>query len=121
MIQNSTTRAHYEKYAEMAKLSGVTLKGTTISWIVKAVEFIKEVEAKHDIVDDQLTELLNRATSIYWYDGFFPWTRWSRDNPHGPRSLAENVSMYKHLIAYELLGAVPVFTDKGETNVGICS
>jgi len=112
MIQTNTTHRHYEKYARMARLSQVTLKDSTT--FDRAVARVRGVEKDHDIVGGELTDLLNKFTRLSTFDAYFGWTRWSYKNLDGPKSLAENVCMYKHLIAYELLGAVPAFTDEEE-------
>ena len=94
-----TTRQHYEKYRDMAKATGVTLKDC------KAFGSKAQLERKFD-ADPLLNNIPLRKFDVY-----FSWVRRSRRNPNGPMSLAENCCLYKHLLTYEIIGAVPEFTD----------
>lgn len=87
-----TTRAHYEKYRKMVldnyrDLPNLSGKG-------KLTELFKE------------DHLLNNIPLVEFDRLYKSWA-----TKTGPKSLAENVCMYKHYIIYFVIGAKPLFTD----------
>jgi len=95
LIQN-TTRAHYEKYRDMAARAHVTLKDSTS---FGTPDQLRSLYAK----DQHLNNI-----PLARFDALYPWMRRVAG---GPQSMAENCCMYKHLLIYEIIGAVPNFTD----------
>lgn len=91
-MKNYTTKEHYEKYQRMAKTAGVSLKDNNyFPTKERLLELYQE--------DQNLNSI-----SLYRFDRLFnPCT------PNFPRTLAENVCMYKHLLIYEVLECEPVF------------
>jgi hypothetical protein len=95
-MEHETTREHYEKYQKMAEKFELSLKGSYWPSKRRLVELY--MEDKH----------LNNI-SLSRFDRFFELTRTVKG---GPKSLAENVCMYKHQLLYGVLGLTPKF--KGE-------
>jgi len=96
-VIRKTTKAHYEKYRDMAKRARITLLGSTSFGTKERLERLYRADP-----------LLNNIP-LYRFDRYYFRTR---RIDGGPRSLAENVCMYKHLLTYEVLECTPVFVER---------
>lgn len=97
-MKNKTTRQHYEKYDAMMKAVGLTLIGA------RTEEFEPEHVAKCYAKDVHLNNIDLEVFDRYYF--------WMREKKGGPKSMADNVCMYKHALIYEVLGCEPEFTDE---------
>jgi len=122
-IKHLTNRAHYEKYKRLAKESGVTLKRTTqfmgISnvpcnhWIIGATyEYLTPPCGKCWRCKYEEDHLLNTVPLSQWDMQVAAFQVYHQHRV--VNSLAEGVSMYKHLVIYEILGATPVFKEDND-------
>ena len=93
-VNHQTTREHFEKYHHMAEAAHVSL--------ASCMAF----GTKQEIVELHRADPILNNIPLYRFDVYFPYTR---RLPGGPRSLAENTCLYKHLLVYEVLGCVPEF------------
>ena len=98
-LTNNTTKEHYEKFRDMAEKAGITLKRLSKPLGYSVEELRKLYIEDNNLNNIQLVEL----------DSFYlclpSHTRKIITN------LADNCCVYKHLLIYEVLEVVPVFTD----------
>ena len=115
IIKHEIKRAYYEKYRDMAKACGVTLLRTR--------DFLghSHTRCNHWLVDT-FPKCGKCWRCLYDQDkalNSVPLSKWDMQVAsfqvyHRHRickSLAEGVSMYKHLVIFEILGATPVFEE----------
>ena len=99
ILTKNTTKEHYEKFRDMAEKAGITFKGVS-----EPLGYSVEELRKLYIEDNDL----NNIPVLEW-DSFYlclpSYTRKIITN------MADNCCVYKHLLIYEVLGVVPVFTD----------
>ena len=88
-----TTRQHYEKYKELAQKAGVSLKDC------KSFGGKKKL-TRLFLEDENLNQFPLQKFDVYFSFHLRTLKRFS---------LAENTCMYKHLLIYEVIGAIPEF------------
>lgn len=96
MLKCKTTRAHFEKYCSMRSKTGVSFLNTTIFGT-------KEELTKLFLEDQHLNQIpLDKLDAYYpYYINLWPGLAES-----------ESVCLIKHSLIYQVIGAVPEFTDE---------
>jgi len=103
-LTKKTTKEHYEKYRNLVKKMGVCLNPDDLSMFgLSGVDDLRE----RFKVDEHLNNVPLQVFDFLYY----VMLRNARKNGYKGYSLAENTSMYKHALIYQVLGAIPEFTD----------
>ena len=99
ILTKKTTKEHYEKFRDMSQRAEITLKRLS-----KPLGYSVEELRNLYIEDNNLNNI-----PLIELDSFYlclpSYTRKVITN------MADNCCVYKHLLIYEVLGVVPVFTD----------
>ena len=101
IIYKKTTKEHFEKFRDMANEAGISFKRSK-----EYMGFTKEQLLKLYIEDNHLNNI-----PLIEFDSYYLVL------PNYVRkivtNLADNCCLYKHLLIYEVLGIIPVFTNNG--------
>ena len=100
MPTHKTSKAHYEKYAQMAKDAHVKFTSVPFGYSIAEIERLHSSDPNLNNIPLHKWDAL-----VYGY--------WAYNKRGIVKSLAEGVCMYKHLAIYQLLDAQPIFTDNG--------
>ena len=99
IFTTNTTKEHYEKFRDMAEKAGISFRSSDTY-----MGFTKSQLLKLYIEDNNLNNM-----PLIVFDSFYlclpSYTRKVITN------MADNCCVYKHLLIYEVLKVVPVFTD----------
>ena len=101
IIYKKTTKEHFEKFRDMANEAGISFKRSK-----EYMGFTKEQLLKLYIEDNNLNNI-----PLIEFDSYYLVL------PNCVRKIvtnfADNCCLYKHLLIYEVLGIIPVFTNNG--------
>ena len=98
-LTKNTTKKHYEKFRDMAKVAGLTYRNSNTY-----MGFTKTQLLELYLQDNNLNNIpLRDFDCIYLH--LPSYTRKIITN------LADNCCVYKHLLIYEVLETTPIFTD----------
>lgn len=102
-LENRTTEEHFNKFRDISIKAGISFKNSTLY-----MGFTKDGLLKLYMEDNLLNNIpLQDFDCIYL---FLPL--------HVKRIITNpsyNVNVYKHLLIYEVLGAIPIFVENGKT------
>ena len=99
ILTKNTTKGHYEKFRDMAEKAGITFKRSDTY-----MGFTKQQLLELYLQDNNLNNIpLRDFDCIYLH--LPSYIRKIITN------MADNCCVYKHLLIYEVLGVVPVFTE----------
>lgn len=93
-----TTKEHYDKYHKMAEDCNISFNGKSLFMGYTMSQLEKKFAESRYLNSIPLNEF-----DVYFY-------LW-RMKGVGPRSLAENTCMYKHVLIYHVLGILPDFQE----------
>jgi len=98
-----TTREHYEKYKEMKEKMGITFKDSNI------------FGPREVLIDEFKSDEHLNGIPLRHFDAYYSlYGQHARRAGYLYYSLAENTSLIKHCLIYEVIGAIPQFTDEEE-------
>ena len=101
IIYKKTTKEHFEKFRDMANEAGISFQTSE-----RFMGFTKEQLLKLYIEDNNLNNI-----PLIEFDSYYLVL------PNYVRKIvtnfADNCCLYKHLLIYEVLGIIPVFTNNG--------
>jgi hypothetical protein len=95
---SKSTRNHYQKYSEIAKLLHMSYKNKTSMFEYSADQLIEKFKEDENLNNIPLAKWDTQALFIpnIKYNGF-------------TLSIAEKVCLLKHLVIYDIIGAIPEF------------
>lgn len=96
-----TNQEHYEKYKNMARQLGLTLKDSVEFMGLSRDQWVAKFKAD---------EWLNNVPLRKW-DALAPYVMARANRARLPVSLSDCVCVYKWLVTYEIIGAVPKFRE----------
>ena len=98
---NKSTKAHYQKYSEIAEILHMSYKNKTSMFDFSADELIEKFKEDKNLNNIPLGKWDTQASFIpnIKYNGFI-------------LSLAEKVCVLKHLVIYDIIGATPELREK---------
>ena len=115
-LTHKTTKEHYEKYRDLAIEARVTLKNSRDFLGYRNVPCNQSLAGKLDGAcfgcwrcKWMIDKALNCVPLHIW--DMMVYSHWGLHGRSVVKTLAEGVSMYKHLVVYEIVGAEPEFVD----------